>query len=74
MKRILVVVDGLSEMSGPVQEHVRGIHGKANRINALLVTSRTRQDFGGVPVTVVSSAPGPLENRRRGSPGRRSGL
>jgi hypothetical protein len=43
-KRLLVIVDALSERSIPMQEHIKGIYGQ-HAINALLITSRVRFDM-----------------------------
>ena len=48
-KRLLVLVDALSECSPATQSHVESIH-RSTPVNALLVTARRPPDFGPVPV------------------------
>jgi photosystem II stability/assembly factor-like uncharacterized protein len=56
-KRLLVIVDALSERSRETQKHVQSIH-QAAPINALVVTARRSPDFG--PVAVTELVPEPL--------------
>ncbi|MES1244738.1 MAG: hypothetical protein ABUT39_24235 [Acidobacteriota bacterium] len=48
-KRLLVLVDALSECIPATQRHVESIH-RTTPVNALLVTARRPPDFGPVPV------------------------
>ncbi len=43
-KRLLVIVDALSERTRETQDHVCGIYGTESPVNALLITSRTETD------------------------------
>ena len=56
-KRLLVIVDALSERSQGTQEHVATIHGTAP-VNALVVTARQAPNFG--PTEVKELFPQPL--------------
>ena len=49
-KRLLVIVDALSERTPATQRHVESIHQSAD-INVLVVTTRRQPDFGPLPVT-----------------------
>lgn len=51
-RRLLVIVDGLSERTLDTQRHVCSIHRHAS-IGALVVTSRKRLDFGATEMTEV---------------------
>jgi hypothetical protein len=51
-KRLLVMVDALSERSAPTQEHIRAAAGTAG-VNALVVTSRRTPDFGPLQVALL---------------------
>jgi hypothetical protein len=52
-KRVLVIIDGVSERSAATQEAVRDIFGK-EYVGALVITSRVEQDFGPKPVTFLT--------------------
>ncbi len=47
-KRLLVIVDGLSERSLPTQRHIESVHQTAS-VNAMVVTTRHPPDFGPTP-------------------------
>jgi photosystem II stability/assembly factor-like uncharacterized protein len=49
-RRLLVIVDALSERSEATRRHVEAIHGQAP-VNALVVTSRREPDFGPIGAT-----------------------
>ena len=49
-RRLLVIMDALSERSEATRQHVETVHGRAP-VNALLVTTRREPDFGPVAVT-----------------------
>ena len=49
-KRLMVIVDALSERGHPTQLHVQSIHG-AVPVNALIVTTRREPNFGPVTLT-----------------------
>lgn len=51
-KRLLIIVDALSERSQTMQEHVQSIAGLAD-VNSLVITSRREPDFGPVPVATL---------------------
>jgi hypothetical protein len=51
-KRLLVIVDALSEHSEEMQQHIESIHGNA-AINALIVTTRRAPNFGPIEMTQV---------------------
>jgi photosystem II stability/assembly factor-like uncharacterized protein len=55
-KRLLVIVDALSERSLDTQKHVQSIHQVA-AINAIVVTTRQPPDFGVTPVTQLWPEP-----------------
>ncbi len=50
-RRLLVVVDALSERSGTTQDHVRTMYEEGAPINALVITSRREPDFGALERT-----------------------
>ena len=60
-KRILVIVDALSERSAETQRHVQRLYGADTPINAMIVTTRREPDFG--PVERTSLYPQPIDLR-----------
>jgi len=60
-KRLLVIVDALSERASATQRHVVSIHARA-AVNALVVTTRRPLSFG--PVAVSELHPEPLDADR----------
>nr|WP_249210041.1 YCF48-related protein [Bradyrhizobium manausense] len=61
-KRLLVVVDALSERDAVTQAHVEQFHKLPDRVGALVVTSRTEPEFGPIERTVLH--PVKLDARR----------
>jgi len=61
-KRLLVVVDALSERNAETQRHVEQFHKAAEPIGALIVTSRIAPDFG--PIDRTALYPVRLDARR----------
>ena len=60
-KRVLVIVDALSERSGETQQHVHQLYGSDTPINALIVTTRREPQFG--PVEHTQAFPQPIDLR-----------
>jgi photosystem II stability/assembly factor-like uncharacterized protein len=56
-KRVLVIVDALSERSAETQQHVYQLYGSDTPINALIVTTRREPQFGPVEQTLVFPQP-----------------
>jgi hypothetical protein len=56
-KRILVIVDALSERSAETQSHVSGLFGSDTPINAMIVTTRREPKFGPVENTWLYPLP-----------------
>lgn len=56
-KRILVIVDALSERSPETQKHIHDLYGENTPINAMVVTSRRKLDVGAVRMMTVYPQP-----------------
>jgi photosystem II stability/assembly factor-like uncharacterized protein len=56
-RRVLVIVDALSERSATTQQHVVAQYGADSPINALVVTTRRHPQFGAVERTLVCPQP-----------------
>jgi photosystem II stability/assembly factor-like uncharacterized protein len=56
-KRILVIIDALSERSTETQRHIEQLYGSDTSVNALIVTTRREPDFGPVERTLVYPLP-----------------
>jgi photosystem II stability/assembly factor-like uncharacterized protein len=60
-KRVLVVVDALSERSVETQRHLHQLYGSDSPINALIITTRRDPDFG--PIERTALYPQPIDLR-----------
>jgi photosystem II stability/assembly factor-like uncharacterized protein len=61
-KRLLVIVDSLSERRPETQRHVETIHQTGAPVNAMIVTTRRPPDFGSVAVTALRPEPLTADN------------
>jgi photosystem II stability/assembly factor-like uncharacterized protein len=56
-KRVVVIVDALSERGTETQTHLQQLYGSDTPINALVLTTRRELDLGGVGRTVLQPQP-----------------